>query len=143
MKELDRLARGADSPAVKLEGALDILFGAFSEGNEPFRQLLLEGWLRGRREKSYRLAMAWLREQLRLCVEEILAQGVAAGAFREDVDPAALAAVCLGAAEGCLLHSKAQGGPVPPDALVRTLLRLATRTGHGVSQDDDDRKAKP
>jgi len=129
VKELARVARGADPPAVKLEGALEILFGAFSEGDEAFRQLLLSGWLRGRQEKTYRLAIAWLREQMRLSVEEILTEGIASGAFRDDVDPAALAAVCLGAAEGCLLQPGAQSGAVPPDRLVRTLLRLVLRPG--------------
>lgn len=128
VRELARITRGADPPAAKLEGALEILFGAFSGGDEPFRQLLLEGWLQGRRNKPVRLAIAWLREQLRLCVEEILAEGIAAGAFREDLDPATLAGVCLSAAEGCLLHPDTQGGTVPPDQLVRTLIRLAVRT---------------
>ena len=127
VKELARIARGADPPAAKLEGALEILFGAFSGGDEPFRQLLLEGWLQGRQKKPVRLAIAWLREQLRLCVEEILADGVAAGAFREDLDPAALAAVCLSAAEGCLLQPDTQGGTVPPEQLVRTVISLALR----------------
>ncbi len=127
VKELARIARGAHPPAVKLEGALEILFGAFSGGDEPFRQLLLEGWLRARQEKPFRLAMAWLREQMRLCVEEILIEGVAAGAFRDDVEPTALAAVCLSAAEGCLLQSGTLGGAVPPDHLVRVLLQLAIR----------------
>ncbi len=129
VKELARVARSADPPAVRLEGALEILFGAFSEGDEAFRQLLLGGWLRGHEEKPYRLAMAWLREQMRLCVEEILIEGIASGAFRDDIDPAALAAVCLGAAEGCLLQPGAQSGAVPPDRLVKTLLRLVTRPG--------------
>ncbi|MBI4610521.1 MAG: hypothetical protein HY726_16100 [Candidatus Rokubacteria bacterium] len=127
MKELVRIARGSNPPAVKLEGALEILFGAFSGGDEPFRQLLLEGWLRGRKEKPYRLALAWLREQLRLCVEEVLTAGVSAGAFRQDLDPAAFSAVCVNAAEGCLLQTEAGGGTVPPDQLVRTLLALAAR----------------
>lgn len=127
MKELVRIARGADPPVAKLEGGLEILFGAFSGGDEPFRQLLLEGWLQGRQRKPFRLALAWLREQLRLCIEEILAEGVAAGALREDLDPAAVAAVCLGAAEACLLQPDPEGGTVPPDQLVRTLLRLIVR----------------
>lgn len=127
VKELARIARGADPPAAKLEGALEILFGAFSGGDEPFRQLLLEGWLQGRQKKPVRLAIAWFREQLRLCVEEILADGVAAGAFREDLDPAALAEVCLSATEGCLLQPGTQGGTVPPEQLVRTVISLTLR----------------
>lgn len=127
VKELARIAREAVPVAAKLEGALEILFGAFSGGDEAFRQLLVEGWLRGRQEKSHRLAMAWLREQMRLCIEEILTEGIAGGAFRNDVDPPVLAALCLSAAEGCLLQSEAQSGTVPPDRVIRTLLELVLR----------------
>lgn len=125
MKELARLARRPDPPSLKLEGALDVLFGAFGASDERFAGLMLEGWLRARRDKRFRLAMAWLREQLRLSVEEILAEGVAGGAFRRDLDPVVFSAVCLGAAEGCLLQSPSQGGTVPPDQLLKLLLRLA------------------
>ncbi len=125
VKELARLAKRVDPPLVKLEGALDILFGAFGAGDERFCGPLLEGWLRARRDKRFRLAMAWLREQLRLSVEEILAEGVAAGALRRDLDPVVFSAVCLGAAEGCLLQSASQGGTVSPDELVKALLHLA------------------
>lgn len=125
VKELARLARRPDPPPVKLEGALDVLFGAFGASDERFAGLMLEGWLRARRDKRFRLAMAWLREQLRLAVEEILAEGIAAGAFRRDLDPVVFSAVCLGAAEGCLLQSPSQGGTVPPDQLLKLLLRLA------------------
>lgn len=125
MKELARLARRPDPPSLKLEGALDVLFGAFGASDERFAGLMLEGWLRARRDKRFRLAMAWLREQLRLSVEEILAEGVARGAFRRDLDPVVFSAVCLGAAEGCLLQSPSQGGTVPPDQLLKLLLRLA------------------
>lgn len=125
VKELARLARRPDPPSLKLEGALDVLFGAFGASDERFAGLMLEGWLRARRDKRFRLAMAWLREQLRLSVEEILAEGVARGAFRRDLDPVVFSAVCLGAAEGCLLQSPSQGGTVPPDQLLKLLLRLA------------------
>ncbi len=125
VKELSRLARRGDPPAVRLEGALDVLFGAFGASDERFAGLLLEGWLRARRDKRFRLAMAWLREQLRLSVEEILVEGIAAGAFRRDLDPMVFSAVCLGAAEGSLLQSPSQGGAVPPDQQLKALLRLA------------------
>lgn len=125
VKELSRLARGGDPPAVRLEGALDVLFGAFGASDERFAGLLLEGWLRARGDKRFRLVMAWFREQLRLSVEEILAEGIAAGAFRRDLDPVVFSAVCLGAAEGCLLQSPSQGGAVPPDQQLKALLRLA------------------
>jgi hypothetical protein len=125
VKELSRLARRGDPPGVRLEGALDVLFGAFGASDERFAGLLLEGWLRARRDKRFRLAMAWLREQLRLSVEEILVEGIAAGAFRRDLDPMVFSAVCLGAAEGSLLQSPSQGGAVPPDQQLKALLRLA------------------
>ena len=69
--------------------------------------------------------MAWLREQLRLSFEEILAEGIQAGALRRDLDPVIFSAICLGAAEGCLLQSASQGGTVSPADLVKSLLRLA------------------
>lgn len=125
VKELARLTKRAEPPTVKLEGALDILFGAFGAGDERFCGPLLEGWLRARQDKRFRLAMAWLREQLRLSFEEILAEGVRAGALRQDLDPVVFSAICLGAAEGCLLQSASQGGTVSPDELVKFLLRLA------------------
>lgn len=125
VKELARVAKGAGSPPAKLEGALDILLGAFGAGDERFCGLLLEGWLRARRDKRFRLAMAWLREQLRLSVEEILAEGISGATFRQDLDPVVFSAVCLGTAEGCLLQSASQGGTVSPDQLVKSLLRLA------------------
>ena len=50
--------------------------------------------------------------------------GSAAGAFRRDLDAGAVAAVMLGAAEGCLLQAATQGGAVPPGELVKTLLGL-------------------
>lgn len=128
VNDLTGIVRGAGPPTKKLGEALEILFGTFSEGDEPFRQLLLEGWVRARQQKAYRLAMAWLREQLRLSVEEILTDGIARGTFRNDLDPHAYSAVCLGAAEGCLLDSRNQGGAVPADQLVKTLLGLAART---------------
>lgn|SRR5574337_235644 len=125
VKELSRLARRPDPPPLKLEGALDILFGAFGAGDERFCGQLLEGWLRARRDKRYRLAVAWFREQLRLSLEEILAEGIKGGTLRRDLDPAIFSAVCLGAAEGCLLQSASQGGAVSPDELAKFLLQLA------------------
>jgi hypothetical protein len=91
--ELARVARSADPPAVKLEGALEILFGAYGESDREFSALLLNGWVRARDDKHFRLALAWQREQLRLSIEEILADGVARGACRTGVDPGAAVAL--------------------------------------------------
>ena len=119
-----RVAAGSESPAVKLEGAMEIIFGAYGLSDPDFSELLLTGWMRTRRDKHHRLALAWQREQLRLSLEEILVAGSADGAFRRDLDAGAVAAVMLGTAEGCLLQAATQGGAVPPGELVKTLLGL-------------------
>jgi hypothetical protein len=120
-----RVAAGAEPPVVRLEGAMEIIFGAYGLSDPDFSELLLTGWMRARHDKHHRLALAWQREQLRLSLEEILVAGSTAGAFRKDLDAGAVAAVMLGTAEGCLLQAATQGGAVPPGELVRTLLRLA------------------
>ena len=119
------VARGGDPPAVRLEGAMEIIFGAYGQSDPDFSEMLLTGWMRARHDKHHRLALAWQREQLRLSLEEILQAGVAAGAFRKHLDTDAVAAVVLGAAEGCLLQSATQGGAVPPGELVKALMSLA------------------
>ena len=119
------VARGGEPPAVRLEGALEIIFGAYGQSDADFSEMLLTGWMRARHDKHHRLALAWQREQLRLSLEEILQAGVAAGAFRKELVTGAVAGVMLGAAEGCLLQSATQGGAVPPGELVRALMSLA------------------
>lgn len=125
VRELHRIASSADPPPRKLEGALEVLFGALGEVDAEFSRLILDGWIRARTDKRYRLTMAWLREQMRLSVAEILDEGVKVGAFRPDLDADAVAAVCLGAAEGALLQTASHGGPVRPDAILRSLLQLS------------------
>ncbi len=124
MRELHRIASGRGAPVVKLEGALEVLFGALGESDPQFSGLVLSGWMRARDDKVFRLTMAWLREQIRLSVEEIVAEGQAAGAFRADLEPGPAAAVVVGAAEGCLLQTATQGGAVPPAKILQALLRL-------------------
>jgi transcriptional regulator BetI-like protein len=106
-----------------------VLFGAFGNADPEFSGLVLHGWMQAREDKQFRLTMAWLREQMRLSVEEILADGIAARAFRPDLDAESMAATMVGAAEGCLLQTASQGGPVPPAAILRTLLRLSSSGG--------------
>jgi transcriptional regulator BetI-like protein len=120
-----RVAAGTEPPAVRLEGAMEIIFGAYGLSDPDFSELLLTGWMRARHDKHHRLALAWQREQLRLSLEEILVAGSTAGVFRKELDTGAVAAVMLGTAEGCLLQAATQGGAVPPGELVRALLRLA------------------
>jgi len=120
-----RVAAGTEPPAVRLEGAMEIIFGAYGLSDPDFSELLLTGWMRARHDKHHRLALAWQREQLRLSLEEILVAGSTAGVFRKEIDAGSVAAVMLGTAEGCLLQAATQGGAVPPGELVRTLLLLA------------------
>jgi transcriptional regulator BetI-like protein len=124
VSELARVARGDTPPRVKIEGAMEILFGAYGESDADFSGLFLSGWMQARDDKQFRLTLAWQREQMRLSLEDILVEGVATGAFRGDLDPGAVAAVILGTAEGCLLQSPTQGGAVTAEQLLRTLLRL-------------------
>ena len=124
VRELARIAEGRDPAAVKLEGALEVLFGAFGDADHDFSGLVLGGWMRAREDKHFRLTMAWFREQIRLSLAEILDEGVAAGAMRPGLDTGAVAAAMLGAAEGCLLQTATQGGAVPPAIIVRALLGL-------------------
>jgi hypothetical protein len=122
---VDRVACSAEPPAVRLEGAMEIIFGAYGQSDPDFSEMLLTGWMRARHDKHHRLALAWQREQLRLALDEILQAGVAAGTFRKDLVTGAVAAVMVGAAEGCLLQSATQGGAVPPGEMVRALMSLA------------------
>ena len=123
--ELARVARGPGAPRAKLEGAMEILFGAYGESDPDFSGLFLQGWMRARHDKQFRLTLAWQREQIRLSLEDILVEGVRAGVFRAGMDAGAVAAVIVGAAEGCLLQAATDGGAVTAGQIVRTLLTLA------------------
>ena len=123
--ELARVARGPGTPRVKLEGAMEILFGAYGESDPDFSGLFLHGWMRARHDKQFRLTLAWQREQIRLSLEDILVEGVRVGVFRVGMDAGAVAAVIVGAAEGCLLQAATDGGAVTAEQIVRTLLTLA------------------
>jgi hypothetical protein len=125
VREIARIAHSVAAPSVKLEGALEILFGAYGEGGPDFSGLLLRGWVHAQDDKHLRLTLAWHREQLRLSLEEILAEGLARGAVRSDLDPGAVAAVIVGVAEGCLLQTASDGGPVSAGELARAVLSLA------------------
>jgi hypothetical protein len=106
---------------------MEILFGAYGESDPDFSGLFLQGWMRARHDKQFRLTLAWQREQIRLSLEDILVEGVRAGAFRAGMDAGAVAAVIVGAAEGCLLQAATDGGAVTAEQIVRTLLILAVR----------------
>jgi len=121
---LARVAEADAAPRTKLEGAMEILFGAYGESDLDFSGLFLKGWLRAREDKEFRLGLAWQREQIRLTLRDILVEGISGGAFRRDLDPTAVSAVILNTAEGCLLQAATEGGAVPAADLLRTLLAL-------------------
>lgn len=116
-----------DLPEEKLRCCLTALASAFGQSQELRCQILLRGWAEAASRKPVRLTMAWFREQLRLCLQEILQEGVETGVFRSSLDPAAFSAIALGAAEGLLLQSSIQGGAVPVEGLVETLQRAVLR----------------
>lgn len=122
---LARVARGPGAPRARLERAMQILFAAYGESDADFRGSFLTGWAHARHDKQFRLTLAWQREQIRLSIEDVLAEGVRTGAFRHDVDPGAAAAVIVGAAEGCLLQAASGGGAVTAEQISRVLLTLA------------------
>jgi hypothetical protein len=122
---LARVARAADAPRPRLERAIRLLLAAYGQSDPDFSGLFLAGWARAQHDKQFRLTLAWQREQIRLSLEDILVEGGRAGGFRKDLDAGAVAAVIVGAAEGCLLQAAAEGGAVPAERLVRVLLTLA------------------
>jgi hypothetical protein len=122
---LARVARGAGSPRARLESAMRILFTAYGASDPDFSGLFLAGWARARHDKQFRLTLAWQREQIRLSIEDILAEGVRMRGFRADLDAGAVSAVIMGAAEGCLLQAATEGGAITGERLVRSLLTLA------------------
>jgi BetI-type transcriptional repressor, C-terminal len=122
---LARIARGSEPPRARLEQAIRLLLAAYGESDPDFSGLFLTGWARARHDKQFRLTLAWQREQIRLSLEDILTEGVRTLRFRGDLDAGAVAAVIVGAAEGCLLQAATEGGAVPAERLVGALLTLA------------------
>jgi len=122
---LARIARGSEPPRARLEQAIRLLLAAYGESDPDFSGLFLTGWARARHDKQFRLTLAWQREQIRLSLEDILTEGVRTRRFRDDLDAGEVAAVIVGAAEGCLLQAATEGGAVPAERLVGALLTLA------------------
>jgi hypothetical protein len=122
--ELGRVARQSGASRAKLERAMRILFEAYGADDPDFSGLFLTGWARARHDKQFRLTLAWQREQIRLSIEDILAEGVRARGVRGDLDAGAIAAVIVAVAEGCLLQAATEGGSVTGDRVIQSLLAL-------------------
>ena len=129
--ELGRVVRGSGAGRDKLERAMRILFAAYGADDPDFAGLFLTGWARARHDKQFRLTLAWQREQIRLCIEEILSEGVRSRGFRHDLDVGAVATVIVGAAEGCLLQAATEGGSVTGDRVIQSLLDLTGARASG------------
>jgi hypothetical protein len=111
----------------RLERAIDMLFGAYAGADPDLSGVLLAGWIRARDDKHWRLRLAWQREQLRLSLQDILAEGAVRGEFRAGLDVGAVAAVIVGTAESCLLQAASEGGPVSTADLARAVVDLTRR----------------
>jgi hypothetical protein len=111
----------------RLERAIELLLDAYASADSDLSRLLLAGWIRAREDKHWRLRLAWQREQLRLSLQDILAEGAVRGELRLGLDVGAVAAVIVGTAEGGLLQVASEGGPVSTADLARTLIGLTRR----------------
>src|SRR5439155_174461 len=79
---------------IRRDQALAKIAAAFGEDGE-ITALLPAAWERARSDEALGLALAWIREQLRASLEDILEAGVRVGAIRKDPPPAVLAWVLL------------------------------------------------
>jgi hypothetical protein len=127
VRALAGVAREPGSAAGRLERALDLLFTACSGGDPELPALVLDAWQCARHDKQVRLRLAWQHEQLRLALQDILAEGAVRGELRPGIDAAAVAGVMVDAAEGCLLQSVTESGAIGAVELSRALLSLALR----------------
>ena len=89
-REISRIAAASDPPPVRRDRALARLAEAFGEDGE-LASLLLGAWPRARTDENLALALAWVREQLRVSLQEILEAGVRAGMVRKDPPAAQIA----------------------------------------------------
>ena len=121
-REVAAIAAAPDPPRARRDRALETIARAFGEDGE-LAPLLLGAWHRARRDEALAMALAWVREQLRVSLQEILEAGVRAGAIRKEPDAAALAWVLLAGCEA-LIREAPGGGVVPISGVVQALARL-------------------
>ena len=96
---------GRLTDATQIHGLAEAVAGAFAP-EKALAKALREDWLRGRGDKTARLALGWAREQVRLALVETLHRARAARLVRTDVDAETLAWLWLAAAEA-LAHEAA------------------------------------
>ena len=121
-REVAAIAAAPDPPRTRRDHALAKIAAAFSEDRE-LASLLLAAWHRARTDDALALALAWVREQLRASLQEILEAGARTGAIRKDPEPAVLAWVLLAGCEA-LLREAPGGGVAPTADVLRALARL-------------------
>lgn len=121
-REVAAIAAASDPPRVRRDQALAKIAAAFGEDGE-ITALLPGAWERARSDEALGLALAWIREQLRASLEEILEAGVRVRAIRNDPPPAVLAWVLLAGCEA-LVHEAPGGGAVPTGDILKALARL-------------------
>ena len=90
------VARDISARAAAIERATDIdtIVAALSSAyapDAPLANALREDWLRGRGDKTARLAIAWAREQVRLALSEVLQRSRALRPLRTGADVEVLA----------------------------------------------------
>ena len=93
---------GALDHQADIKADLETIVAALGSAYAPDAALataLREDWLRGRDDKTARLALAWAREQVRLALSEVLQQARAMRAMRADGDVDTLAWLWLAACE--------------------------------------------
>jgi len=119
------VARDISMRAAALERTADVdtivaaLLSAYAP-DAPLAHALREDWLRGRDDKTARLALAWAREQVRLALCEVLQRTRALRPPRTGADPETLAWLWLAACEA-LAHESASAASDRAHALVTFL----------------------
>lgn len=91
-------AAAGGPPTHALVAGLETLVAAYAPDG-PLARELDAAWLRGRREKSAALALAWAREQLRLALQELLERAARAAPASTPFRPEARAWLVLAACE--------------------------------------------
>lgn len=130
------LLSGSGPAATRLDGLLDLWFERL-DVSKRFGRLVLEFWATAARQdqgalsQQFRELYGYWREQLRQLIE----QGVAEGAFSQQMDPAAAASLILAVLDGCQVQLMLDVGLVVNTELLDSLKR-AVMAGLVVGRSD-------